>query len=155
MTKKYEIAFSILKDLPYADQAVFPTKSTQHSSGYDLHSAVDVTIPAGKHAMIATGLRVHLKTDTPIDMQVRSRSGLAAKHGIFTLNSPGTIDQDYEGELKVILMNLGDQDFEVKVGDRIAQAVFCLLANVTLPEAKVSDKERGKGGFGSTGVRQK
>ncbi|QCE34518.1 dUTP diphosphatase [Acetobacteraceae bacterium] len=155
MSKAYQISFSILEDLPYADKVVFPTKSTQYSSGYDLHSAVDKIIPAGKYVMIPTGLRVHLENDSPIDMQVRSRSGLAAKHGIFTLNSPGTIDQDYEGELKVILMNLGEKDFEVKAGDRIAQAVFCLLANVELPEATVHDKERGKGGFGSTGIGEK
>ncbi|MBK9247442.1 MAG: dUTP diphosphatase [Ignavibacteria bacterium] len=130
-----------------------PTYSTSGSAGMDVHAAIteSVQIPAGGVAMIPTALSMALPAG--LECQVRSRSGLAAKHGVFTLNSPGTIDSDYRGEIKVILANFGTLPFTIHRGDRIAQLVVARYETVTWNEVSTLDEtERGAGGFGSTGI---
>lgn len=147
---------NIVKLVRLTDQAFSPTQATPGSTGYDLRASEAVTLKLGYPTLVSTGLKLDgTNLDPMIDIQVRSRSGLAAKESIFVLNSPGTIDADYQGEIKVILMNLGDKDYEVQAGDRIAQLVFGVKAN---PMVFVTDKpsdavktERGGGGFGSSG----
>jgi dUTP pyrophosphatase len=127
---------------------------TEGSSGCDLAAAVeaDITIAPGGRALIPTGFRFAIPPG--LEVQVRPRSGLAAKHGITVLNTPGTIDSDYRGEVKVILINLGDAAFTVKRGDRIAQAVAAAVpTDVTFVEVDDLDgTARGAGGFGSSGT---
>ena len=130
-----------------------PEYKTNGSAGMDIVATLneDVVIESGKVGLIATNLSIEL----PIgyECQVRSRSGLAIKNGIFCLNSPGTIDSDYRGEIKVILANFGKDDFVIKNGDRIAQLVIAKYEYVQWIEVKeLSDSSRGEGGFGSTGV---
>ena len=135
------------------DGATIPLYKTAGAAGADLCAKISqpLTIKAGKFAMVPTGL--YLEIPEGYEVQVRPRSGLAAKNGVTVLNTPGTIDSDYRGEIKVILVNLSDTDFVINNGDRIAQMV---VAPVTQAEFIVSDKlsetERGTGGFGSTGV---
>ena len=131
-----------------------PAYETADAAGMDLRAAVaddaSVTLRPGERGMIPTGLTIALPAG--YEAQVRPRSGLAAKHGITCLNSPGTIDADYRGEVKVILINLGQEPFVIKRGERIAQMV---IAPVTRAEMKVvtqlDETKRGAGGFGSTG----
>jgi dUTP pyrophosphatase len=130
-----------------------PTYATSGSAGMDIYAAMDeeIAISAGKVAMIPTNLSIALQTG--YECQVRSRSGLAAKSGIFCLNSPGTIDSDYRGEIKVIIANFGKDTFVVKSGDRIAQLVIAKYEHITWNEKEtLSETDRGTGGFGSTGV---
>ena len=133
--------------------ATIPLYKTAGAAGADLCAKVSqpLTIKAGKFAMVPTGLFFEIPEG--YEVQVRPRSGLAAKNGVTVLNTPGTIDSDYRGEIKVILVNLSDTDFVINNGDRIAQMI---VAPVTQAEFIVSDKlsetERGTGGFGSTGV---
>ncbi|MEH0831394.1 dUTP diphosphatase [Anaplasma bovis] len=128
-----------------------PSYATPQSSGLDLYSAVDVVLKAGSRAMVNTGIAIELPN--AYEAQVRSRSGLAAKFGVIVLNSPGTIDADYRGEIIVILANFGDKDYAVKRGDRIAQLVISPVERVTLKEVDtITDTSRGDGGFGSTGT---
>jgi len=130
-----------------------PTYSTSGSAGMDVHAALiePMTIPSGGVAMIPTALSIALPAG--LECQVRSRSGLAAKHGVFTLNSPGTIDSDYRGEIKVILANFGSTPFTINRGDRIAQLVVARYETVIWNEVTSLDEtERGAGGFGSTGI---
>ena len=133
--------------------ATIPLYKTAGAAGADLCAKISqpLTIKAGKVAMVPTGL--YFEIPEGYEVQVRPRSGLAAKNGVTVLNTPGTIDSDYRGEIKVILVNLSDTDFVINNGDRIAQMV---VAPVTQAEFIVSDKlsetERGTGGFGSTGV---
>lgn len=135
------------------DGATIPLYKTAEAAGADLCAKISqpLTIKAGKFAMVPTGL--YFEIPEGYEVQVRPRSGLAAKNGVTVLNTPGTIDSDYRGEIKVILVNLSDTDFVINNGDRIAQMV---VAPVTQAEFIVSDKlsetERGTGGFGSTGV---
>lgn len=128
-----------------------PKKQTSGSSGYDLYSSEDVVIPAGGAASVSLGFSMEFSEG--YEAQIRSRSGLSLKK-IIVLNSPGTIDSDYRGDLSVLLLNLSDKDFQVKKGDRVAQMVF---AKVEFPELKVvselSETVRGQGGFGSTGIK--
>lgn len=140
--------------LPHFEGLTLPAYETADAAGMDLRAAVDdaapITLAPGHRAMIPTGLTIALP---PLhEAQVRPRSGLAAKHGITCLNSPGTIDADYRGEVKVILINLGQEPFVIKRGERIAQMV---IAPVTRAElnivAELDDTKRGAGGFGSTG----
>jgi len=127
-----------------------PCRQTQGSAGFDLCAAEDVVIAAHGFGLVGTGLALELPEGT--EAQVRPRSGLAARHGIGILNSPGTIDSDYRGEVKVILFNASDQDYRVRSGDRIAQLVFAATADVELVEAdSLSETRRGPGGFGHTG----
>lgn len=131
---------------------MLPQRATEGAAGYDLCAAAAMTIAAGKFAMVPTGLRISMPKE--LEAQIRPRSGLAAKHGVTVLNSPGTIDSDYRGEICVILINHGSSDFKIEPGMRIAQMVF---ARVTEVEFKVcsdlDDSDRGSGGFGSTGTK--
>lgn len=133
--------------------ATMPECKTVGSSGYDLRAAEPATIPARGRGLVRTGL-VFECPNIRWEVQIRSRSGLALKQGVFVLNSPGTIDSDYRGEVGIILFNTTDQPFEVAIGDRIAQAVICKLHAIAFEETNVALTEttRGAGGFGSTGV---
>ena len=131
-----------------------PKYETEGSSGLDLAANIDeqIEILPGKSAIIPTGLAVAIPKD--FEIQIRPRSGLAAKSQISVLNTPGTIDADYRGELKVILINLGSKVFAVEKGLRIAQMVVSPVIQVKLEEVEnLNETERGKGGFGSTGTR--
>lgn len=142
-----------VRRMPHADGLPLPAYETAHAAGVDLLAAVeaDVILPPGGRALIPTGLAIALPDG--YEAQVRPRSGLAARDGVTVLNSPGTIDADYRGEVKVILANLGDKPFAVTRGMRIAQMVVAPVARLewsvtdALPETA-----RGAGGFGSTGV---
>lgn len=133
--------------------AVVPEYKTAGAAGADICALVEspVTIPAGKYVMIPTGLFFEIPEG--YEVQVRPRSGLAAKNGVTVLNTPGTIDSDYRGELKIILINLGEKDFIINSGDRIAQMIVAPVtqANFCMTD-KLSETERGTSGFGSTGV---
>lgn len=129
-----------------------PFYATEKSAGMDLKADIAEPIVLGplERAMIPTGLYIALPDGT--EAQVRPRSGLAAKHGISVLNAPGTIDADYRGEIKVILVNLSNEPFAVNPGERIAQMVIARYEKVEWDEVEVLDEtERGEGGFGSTG----
>ena len=129
-----------------------PTYKTSGSSGMDLVAYIKnkITINPGKTAMIPTGIAVAIPKN--YEIQIRPRSGLAAKKNISVLNTPGTIDADYRGEIKIILINFSKKLFVVKSGDRIAQMILCPIAKGTLKEViKLPRTIRGKGGFGSTG----
>ena len=129
-----------------------PTYKTSGSSGMDLVAYIKnkITINPGKTAMIPTGIAVAIPKN--YEIQIRPRSGLAAKKGISVLNTPGTIDSDYRGEIKIILINLSKKPFVIKSGDRIAQMILCPVARGKLKEVKILPGTlRGKGGFGSTG----
>ena len=131
-----------------------PKYETEGSSGLDLAANVDkqIKILPGKSEIISTGLAVAIPKN--FEIQIRPRSGLAAKSQISVLNTPGTIDADYRGELKVILINLSDKVFVVEKGLRIAQMVLCPVVKATLKEVtKLENTERGSGGFGSTGIK--
>jgi len=131
-----------------------PKYETFGSSGMDIAAYIeqDVIINPGDKAIIPTGFS--LSVPQTYEVQIRPRSGLAAKKGITVLNTPGTIDADYRGEVKVILVNLGKEKFSVKKGERIAQMVVCPIIQVQLEEVKeLSATDRGTGGFGSTGVK--
>ena len=131
-----------------------PKYETDGSSGLDLSAHIDkkIEIKPGKSEIIPTGLAIAIPKN--FEIQIRPRSGLAAKNQISVLNAPGTIDADYRGELKVILINLGDKDFVVKKGLRIAQMVLCPVVKAKLKEVEsLEDTKRGSGGFGSTGVK--
>lgn len=131
--------------------AVLPAYAHPSDAGMDVRSVDDMTLAPGKRALVHTGLVMLLPP--MFEAQVRPRSGLALKAGVTVLNSPGTIDSGYRGEVGVILINLGDTDFVIKKGDKIAQIV---IAPVTQPEvvetAEIDETDRGAGGFGSTGV---
>lgn len=128
-----------------------PVYQTAESAGCDLAAAHDSVVLAGGVAVVGTDL--HLEIPPGLEGQVRSRSGLAAKHGIAVLNSPGTIDSDYRGEVKVILINHGTAPFIIKKGDRIAQLVFSQVyrASFWRSEEPLEETARGAGGLGSTG----
>ncbi|WP_236782015.1 dUTP diphosphatase [Aneurinibacillus thermoaerophilus] len=126
---------------------------TELASGFDLKAAVDapVTLQPGERALIPTGFAMAMPAN--LEAQVRPRSGLAYKKGITTLNSPGTIDADYRGEVGVILINHGSEPFVIERGDRIAQLVFQWVPRVHLKQVdRLEETERGSGGFGHTGV---
>lgn len=131
--------------------AVLPSYAHPSDAGMDVRSVDDLVIPPGKRALVHTGLVMLLPP--MYEAQVRPRSGLALKCGVTVLNTPGTIDSGYRGEVGVILANFGDADFQVKKGDKIAQIV---VAPVTQPEIMetdtIDDTDRGAGGFGSTGI---
>ena len=129
-----------------------PTYKTSGSSGMDLlaHVKNKINIKPGNTAIVPTGIAIAIPKN--YEIQIRPRSGLAAKKGISVLNTPGTIDSDYRGEIKIILINLSKKSFIVKSGDRIAQMVLCPIAKGKLSEIKILPRTlRGKGGFGSTG----
>ena len=130
-----------------------PKYETDGSSGLDLAAFIEknIEIKPGKSEMIPTGLAIAIPKD--FEIQIRPRSGLAAKNQISVLNTPGTIDADYRGEIKVILINLGTKSFMIENGTRIAQMVLCPIAKAKLKEVKILEStKRGSGGFGSTGT---
>lgn len=138
-----------------SDGAVIPEYKTSGAAGADVCARLDadVLIPAGKSAVIPTGLFFEIPEG--YEIQVRPRSGIAAKNGVSVLNTPGTIDSDYRGEVRVILVNLGSEDFVVHDKDRIAQIVAAPVTRASflrVDEGGLSGTERGGGGFGSTGV---
>ena len=143
-----------VQQLPHGNGLALPAYQSAHAAGLDLLAAVPEDTPVmlapGKHALIPTGLTIALPQG--YEAQVRPRSGLAAKHGITVLNSPGTVDADYRGEVCVLLINHGDQPFPIRRGERIAQMVIAEVARVELvPVTSLSATDRGSGGFGSTG----
>ena len=130
--------------------AVLPAYAHPSDAGMDIRSVADMTVPARGRAHVPTGLVVLLP---PLyEAQVRPRSGLALKHGITVLNTPGTIDSGYRGEIGVILFNSSDVDFQIKKGDRVAQVVIAPVIQPVIEEAQeIDETDRGAGGFGSTG----
>lgn len=138
-----------IENLPGAS---LPAMATHGSAGYDLCASKHLAIKPGSYAMVPTGLRIAMPRG--LEAQIRPRSGLAAKHGVTVLNSPGTIDSDYRGEICVILINHGSQDFVVEPGMRIAQMVFATVIEVDFRQNdSLEASTRGEGGFGSTGTR--
>lgn len=141
--------------LDHANGLDLPSYETSGSSGMDLRAAVaedrEIVLLPGRRTLVPTGLIFEIPTG--LEVQIRPRSGLAFKHGITCLNTPGTIDSDFRGEIKVLLINLGDEDFRIQRGMRIAQAVVSpvLQANIEL-RSQISETSRGAGGFGSTGI---
>ncbi|MCX8064287.1 MAG: dUTP diphosphatase [Candidatus Hydrogenedentes bacterium] len=136
-----------MEDLP------LPTYKTKGSVGMDLHAAVEkeVVISPGERRLIPTGIRVAIPEG--YEGQVRPRSGLAINYGVGLLNSPGTIDSDYRGEIRVVVVNLGEQPFVIKRGDRIAQLVISPVIKIEWEEVnELPHSERGEGGFGHTGI---
>jgi len=143
-----------IKRFSHAKDLQLPTYHSEDAAGLDLVAAVDsgadVVLQPGARALIPTGFAIELPPG--YEAQVRPRSGLALNFGVTVLNSPGTIDADYRGEIGVILINLGNHPFAIKRGARIAQLVVCPVARVALGEVDaLSDSARGLGGFGSTG----
>jgi dUTP pyrophosphatase len=149
--------------------AIIPTRSNPTDSGLDLYSIEDIQIQQGQYKMVATGIAIQLPKPLETNVypyelgvnfrqlitweaQIRPKSGLAAKHGITIVNSPGTVDNDYRGEIKIILRNEGSDIFYIKKGERIAQMVICPIVTPEIIEVdELDDTKRGSGGFGSTG----
>lgn len=143
----------LVQVLPHGQGLPLPTYATPGAAGADVCAAVerDVVVPPGGRVAIPTGLVVAVPEG--YEMQVRPRSGLALRHGITVANAPGTVDSDYRGEVKVILVNLGTEPFVVRRGDRIAQLVVAPVVRASFTKAEgLSATARGEGGFGSTGV---
>lgn len=155
MPKKSPPQIVVLR-LPHAEGLPLPARMTPGSSGADIAAAVDagadVVLQPSSRALVPTGFCLEIPRG--YEVQVRSRSGLAIKHGVCVLNSPGTIDSDYRGEVKVILANLGSAPFSIKRGDRIAQLVAAPVADkIDFAEKEaLAPTARGAGGFGHTGV---
>ena len=143
-----------IKRLPHGEGLDLPHYATGGAAGMDVVSAEDVTIPPGGRHAVATGLAMAIPPG--YEIQVRPRSGLALKHGITVPNTPGTIDSDYRGELKVILINHGAEPFPIARGDRVAQLVLAPVTQAAWREvAELDETERGAGGFGSTGGHER
>lgn len=140
-----------LMRLPHGADLPLPAYATAGAAGMDVVAAEDLTLTPGQRHAVATGFAIAVPDG--YEVQVRPRSGLALKHGVTCLNTPGTIDSDYRGEVKVILANLGDTDFVVRRGERIAQLVPAPVLRATFDECDtLDDTARGAGGFGSTGL---
>ncbi|MEP7222894.1 MAG: dUTP diphosphatase, partial [Novosphingobium sp.] len=140
----------LVKRLPHGEGLELPGYATSGAAGMDVLAAEDVVLPPGARHAVATGLAVAIPAG--FEIQVRPRSGLALKHGITVPNTPGTIDSDYRGELKVILINLGSESFSIRRGDRVAQLVLAPVVQASWLEVTELDETlRGAGGFGSTG----
>jgi len=141
-----------LKRLPHGQDLPLPAYETAGAAGMDLRAAEDMMLSPGARALVPTGLSIALPEG--YEAQVRPRSGLAVKHGVTVLNAPGTIDCDYRGEVKVPLINHGQQEFVIVRGDRIAQMVIAPVTRIAWSEVDVLDQTvRGAGGFGSSGSR--
>jgi dUTP pyrophosphatase len=143
-----------VRQLPHGEGLPLPAYQSLDAAGLDLLAAVPEDAPImlapGKHALVPTGLSIALPSG--YEAQVRPRSGLAAKHGVTVLNSPGTIDADYRGEIAVLLINHGDKPFSIRRGERIAQMVIASVVRAEfVAAASLSATDRGSGGFGSTG----
>ena len=143
-----------IKQLPHGKDLNLPSYATSHSAGMDLMAAIDqdIIIKKGERKLVPTGIAIVLPDG--YEAQIRPRSGLALKNGVTVLNTPGTIDADYRGEIGIILINLGEEDFVISRGMRIAQMIIASYAQAefTLVE-DLSSTVRGEGGFGSTGVK--
>ncbi len=134
-----------------SQSAKMPAMAHEGDSGFDLFASESVKIKPGERALVSTGLKISMPQG--IEAQVRPKSGLAIKHGLTVLNTPGTIDSGYRGEIKVILANLGKEDYQVETGKKIAQIVFAKVECPGLVECKELDEtKRSEGGFGSTGM---
>lgn len=145
-----------IKILPHGEGLPVPAYQTELAAGFDIMAAIDENenrvIAPGHYEMIPSGFAIELPAH--FEAQVRPRSGLAAKHGVTVLNSPGTIDADYRGEVKVILINHGKEPFQIKRGMRIAQIVIQQVKRATLTlTTELSESARSEGGFGSTGTK--
>jgi len=139
-----------VKRLPHFAGLELPAYATSGAAGMDVLAAEDVTLAPGARHAVATGLAMAIPPG--FEIQVRPRSGLALKHGVTVPNTPGTIDSDYRGELKVIMINHGDAPFEIRRGDRVAQLVLAPVTRASwLPVDELDETVRGAGGFGSTG----
>jgi dUTP pyrophosphatase len=139
-----------VRRLPHGEGVELPRYATQGAAGMDVLAAEDIVLAPGMRHAVATGLSVAIPPG--YEIQVRPRSGLALKHGITVPNTPGTIDSDYRGELKVILINHGQEPFEIRRGDRVAQLVLAPVTQAAWREVgELDETERGAGGFGSTG----
>ena len=143
-----------IRRLPHGEGLTLPAYQSAHAAGLDLLAAVPEDAPLvlapGRHVLVPTGLTIALPPG--YEAQVRPRSGLAAKHGVTVLNSPGTIDADYRGEIGVLLINHGEAPFPIRRGERIAQMVIAPVIQVEfVPVASLTVTDRGSGGFGSTG----
>lgn len=152
---KLEVAFT---ELPHGTGLPTPAYATEQAAGLDLHAAVEENAPVilkpGAHAAIPTGIALAIPAG--FEGQVRPRSGLALHNAITVLNAPGTIDADYRGEVKVILVNLGSEDFRIARGMRIAQLVFAPVMQAVMTKVQsLDDTARAAGGFGSTGLRER
>jgi dUTP pyrophosphatase len=138
----------------FSNEVLTPKYETPGSSGMDIAAYIDrdININSGDRALVPTGFSLSIPKG--YEIQIRPRSGLAAKKGITVLNTPGTIDSDYRGEIKVVLINLSKKKFTVKNGERIAQIVVCPIEQVNVEEVReLSETNRGTGGFGSTGAK--
>jgi dUTP pyrophosphatase len=143
-----------IRQLPHAEGLALPAYQSAEAAGMDLLAAVPLETPLilspGQYALVPTGLTIALPSG--YEAQVRPRSGLAARHGVTVLNSPGTVDADYRGEIGVLLINHGDAPFSIRRGERIAQMVIAPVVRVELVRAAtLAETGRGSGGFGSTG----
>ena len=148
MTQELSVQF---QRLPSNPDLPLPARATPQAAGYDIRSAIEVVLNPGEIRLISTGLIMELPEG--MECQVRPRSGLALKHGITLPNSPGTIDPDYRGEVKIIIQNLGSEQVALIRGERIAQLVFSLFQSPEVSEVKeLSNTDRGEDGFGSTGT---
>ena len=148
MTQELRVQF---QRLPSNPDLPLPARATPQAAGYDIRSAIEVVLNPGEIRLISTGLIMELPEG--MECQVRPRSGLALKHGITLPNSPGTIDPDYRGEVKIIIQNLGSEQVTLIRGERIAQLVFSLFQSPEVSEVKeLSNTDRGEDGFGSTGT---
>jgi len=139
--------------LPHASDLPLPSYETADSAGMDLRAAVEkpVELKPGKRMLVPTGLKMAIPRG--YEAQIRPRSGMAYKHGITMLNTPGTIDSDYRGEVKLLAVNLGEETYTINHGDRIAQMVIAPVCRATITETEsLEETARGDGGFGSTGV---
>lgn len=142
----------LLKRLPHAQDLPLPKRATEDAAGFDLRACVDddLQILPGARALVPSGLAIQLPVG--YEAQVRPRSGLAIKHGLTLLNSPGTIDADYRGEIAAVMINLGAEAVTIRRGDRIAQLIVQMLPRVRFQEVTdLSETARGAGGFGHTG----
>jgi dUTP pyrophosphatase len=132
------------------DKAIIPEYQTAGAAGFDLHSVTKIMLHPGERGLISTGLAMEIEDG--YELQIRPRSGLAHKYGITVLNAPGTIDSDYRGEIKVLLLNTSNETFTIQHGERIAQGVVQEVIKANFEVVKhLTETERGKGGFGSTG----
>ena len=140
-----------IKFIPLREGAHIPLKAHEDDAGFDLYASEDFTLKAHSFGCVPTAISIELPAG--YEAQVRPRSGLAARHGVTVLNAPGTIDAGYRGEVKVILINHGDEDFEITAGMRIAQMVISPVLQARFAEASsLTGSDRGQGGFGSSGT---
>lgn len=142
------------KKLPHAKDLPLPSYESAFAAGMDIRAALErpITLQSGERELVPSGLKMAMPPG--YEAQMRPRSGLAYRQGITMLNTPGTIDADYRGELKMLAVNLGDEEFTINHGDRIAQMVIAPVIQAEIDEVEIlSETERGDGGFGSTGVK--